>query len=408
LKNNNITSSRREFLSSAILGLTSAGVLDLSDKIGLNKEKQKNIFEPKKKTIYRKLGKTDIKIPIVSMGVMNAFVVELVQKSYESGIRLFDTAANYGNGKSEEALGEAIKQLGVRNKVIIATKGLYGNLRRGLDSKQLKERFLDIFNGSLKRLQMKYVDILYLHDCTKAEDVNNQGILEAFTLLKKQKKIRYAGVTSHQGTPQVLDEVCKLGFHDVVEIAFNFTLADYKDLHEAIKKTYEKGIGIVAMKTQGGGQWWREIRPNEWDIKDINQTAALKWVLNNKYITTAIPGFTNYDQLSENFSVASDLEYTDKEKEFLSNRKIDLGMTFCRQCSYCVNTCPYGVDIPSLMRTHMYAAQYNNFYQARDTFMGIPRDQSLIICNNCQTCNAKCKTSMDIAGRIEELKLIYG
>jgi uncharacterized protein len=395
--------NRREFITRSVTGIGSLGLINLIN----NPVIAANLQEKTDKIIYRKLGKTDIEIPVVSMGVMNAFFPELIKKSYEVGMRLFDTAANYGDGKSETGLAKAIKELNVRKNVIIATKALYADLRRGLNQKQTKERFLEIFKGSLKRLEMKYVDILYLHDCNNADDVNNPGVLEAMKQLKKEKKIRYAGISSHRGTPEVLNAAVKLGFHDVAEISYNFAYAGFTELNDAIKKAGESGIGLIAMKTQGGGGWWRDMNKYQKIKGELNQTAALKWVLNNKYITSAIPGYTNYDQLNENFSVASNLEYNDEEKSFLEKQKPDMGMNFCRQCSVCVSSCPHKSDIPTLMRTHMYAAQYRNFYHAKATLNGIPSEYGLNACKQCSECSAKCPNSFDISGRINELKTIY-
>jgi ketosteroid isomerase-like protein len=70
---------------------------------------------------------------------------------------------------------------------------------------------------------------------------------------------------------------------------------------------------------------WRKNIGSEWklaeindvveDVKNINQTAGLKWILRNKYITTAIPGYTNYDHMSENFSVAFDMDIAGRIEE---------------------------------------------------------------------------------------------
>jgi len=122
----------------------------------------------------------------------------------------------------------------------------------------------------------------------------------------------------------------------------------------------------------------------------------------------AIPGYTNFQQMEEDFSVAYDLEYTKEEKKFLEDRKAKLAISgYCQQCSRCLPTCPNGVDIPALMRTHMYAACYSNFYQARDTLDEIPRGKSIQICRSCKTCVARCVNSVNIARRIDELKMIY-
>jgi succinate dehydrogenase/fumarate reductase-like Fe-S protein len=55
----------------------------------------------------------------------------------------------------------------------------------------------------------------------------------------------------------------------------------------------------------------------------------------------------------------------------------------------------------------MYAAQYGNFYLARETLKGIPEQKSLLACQSCDTCVAQCANSVDIAHKIAELKQIY-
>lgn len=394
-------SNRRDFLKNSFLGVASLGVLGLESKTN-NVLKYSNEYLSGKKIIYRTLGKTGYSIPVISMGVMNADLPELVRKSYDIGVRHFDTAAGYQKGKNEEMVGNVIKELGVRKKVIIATKASLEQLRSGsgkdTDPKVLRDSLLEIFKGSLKRLQMKYVEILYVHGLTKKEDVCNPGVLEALAILKKEKKIMHAGVSTHKNMAEVINELAKNDIYSVVLSTCNYTFADDKNLMSAFENASKKDIGIIAMKTQGGGRS-KEINPNH--------PAMLKWALNNKFITTAIPGYTNYDQMNENFSVAYDLEYTPGEKQFLKERKVDIGQNFCKQCENCLGTCPKGVDIPTLMRVHMYAAQYSNFYQARDTYNEISSDKNLGVCSDCSVCNAKCARNLNIASRIDELKNIY-
>jgi len=105
--------------------------------------------------------------------------------------------------------------------------------------------------------------------------------------------------------------------------------------------------------------------------------------------------------------VAYTLEYTEEEKQFLQDRNVKLSLGYCHQCQRCVPTCLKGVDIPTLMRTHMYATCYGNFYQARDAFESIPKAKGLNLCTTCGSCQAKCANQINIQKRIEELKLIY-
>src|ERR1035437_8275441 len=100
------------------------------------------------KPIYRTLGKTGISLPIVSMGVMNADVPGLIRRGYEVGMRHFDTASVDHQGRNEERVGNMIKEMGVRDKVINSTKAA---LRVSTaTTPQAADMFRKTFEGSLK------------------------------------------------------------------------------------------------------------------------------------------------------------------------------------------------------------------------------------------------------------------
>jgi predicted aldo/keto reductase-like oxidoreductase len=82
-------------------------------------------------------------------------------------------------------------------------------------------------------------------------------------------------------------------------------------------------------------------------------------------------------------------------------------MAYCQQCSQCVPTCPRGVDIPTLMRTHMYAARYGNFLHARATLDEIGGSARLASCGDCSECGARCSNYVRIAENIRDLKSMY-
>jgi predicted aldo/keto reductase-like oxidoreductase len=344
--------------------------------------------------IKRKLGKTGFEIPIVSMGVMNADNPAVVQESYKLGIRFFDTARTYQNGNNEKMLGEVVSRLGVRDQVYIQTKARCPLLIKQSTPEQRKQALLGELDGSLTALAMDYVDIFLLH-CPTIDEMTDPGIKEALTEMKKLKKARYVGISHHQGQAEALNAAVKEGIYDTATVSCNFTMAQDTALFNAIRNAANAGLGVIAMKTQIAGQ------------AEVNQTAALKWALNHPEITTAIPGYTNFDHMKEDFSVAYGLGYNSEEKKFLADKNLQASVQFCRQCLECRTACPNGVDIPTLMRTHMYAAKYGNFVHARDTLEEIAENVSLKNCADCSACNAKCANYVNIAGNIRDLKAMY-
>lgn len=353
------------------------------------------------KPVYRSLGRTGISLPIVNMGVMNADVPGLIRRAYEIGMRHFDTAAGYQSGRNEEMVGRMIKEMGVRDRVIISTKARLKPQELTFSPKAAS-MFRTIFEGSLRRLQMEQVDILYHHIVDSVEMAHASGPIEALTALKKEGKTRFIGLSTHRGG-LIIDEAIKLGVYDVVLVTINYTLANDRALLESIDRAVKAGMGVIAMKTQAGGL----AKPNRKLPKNLppeSQTALLKWVLRNPSITTAIPGFTTYQQLEQDFSVAGNLDYTEAEKAFLADKAFVAEAQFCRQCGQCRPDCPNQVDIPTLMRTHMYAVQYRNRELATNTLADMERGTGLDVCRDCTSCQASCRGTVDIASKIAGLK----
>jgi len=408
--------NRRDFIAKPTVWLAAShlvGGFDVLFGQSTNAEPATAKAEASAKPIYRTLGKTGITLPIVSMGVMNAEVPGLIRRSYELGIRHFDTAAFYQQGRNEEMVGSMIKEMGVRDKVIISTKVLppgwgFGpraqTQQRIYSPAEVKAHFHEVFEGSLKRLQVDYVDILYNHAADSEADIDSEGALEALTALKKAGKARLIGVSSHR-PEMALKEVMKLGVYDVVLTTINYTMADDQGMLKTIDEAAMKGIGIVAMKTLAGGPRRPDAKLDK-PLPPASQTAALKWVLRHEAITTAIPGYTRYDQIEQDFPVASNLAYTPEEREFLSDKNVAAEAQFCRQCGQCRSGCPRGVDIPALMRSHMYAVQYSNRELTRFTLASIETGKGLDACGSCGACKASCRNYVHIGNKIAQLKAL--
>ncbi|MFC2138839.1 aldo/keto reductase, partial [Bacteroidota bacterium] len=396
--------NRRNFIKKGITGIAGLSVLPTLNSSSNN---QDNSQINQGEMIYRTLGRTGIKVPVVSMGVMNANLPGLVLRSYENGIRLFDTAWFYQNGMNETMVGEVMKKNNLRDKSIISTKIFLKETERDLSLPETKQLFLDRFDQSLERLQTNYVDILLYHSSNVPEEHNSQHIIDAFDELKAAGKIKHTGVSLHGDGPALLDDIAEKGYYDVVMVMFNAAMAKYERLIKSIENAANKGIGIIAMKTQcgGGGYQWKEIyKDTEHTEAELNHKALLKWVLQHEFIPTAIPGYTTYEHLDENVSVAYDLKYSADEKAFLENAEILLASNFCIRCGQCKPTCPMKSDIPNLMRTYMYAYQYRNMDHALATEKTIKRSESINNCFECDVCIAECSREIQIAHRIQSLK----
>ncbi|UCC43476.1 MAG: aldo/keto reductase [Candidatus Zixiibacteriota bacterium] len=400
--------TRRKFIASSLGCLATAGLAGAPAGLTLAQDNDQSGTTVEKEIIYRTLGKTGLKMPVVSMGVGPCNDPRVVQACYEIGMRHFETAAGYAFGRNEQILAGGLHKLGVRDKVFITTKTLDAGQRRGLTTgEQYSKRLIETFEGSLRRLRTDYVDILLIHGVGDADTVANEAIINTLLELKKAGKTRSIGISTHGNMAAVINEAVRVGSYDVIQTSFNFTLADDTELLTAIENAASKGIGIIAMKTQAGGANF----PNpdtlrQYDSVTVN-SAALKWVLRNESVTTSVPAIPDYEIMRAAFAMARDLEYTEAEKNFLSDNSIKLSMGFCRQCRGCLATCPHNADVPTLMRTHMYATQYGSLQFARSALDEIETGRGLQVCTNCTECSARCSNSVDIPRKIEDLKLIY-
>jgi len=389
--------NRREFMVKPILWAGAASVIGKANSLWASP-----IIEKTNPILQRTLGKTGITLPVVSMGVMNADIPGLLRRAYELGIRHFDTAAGYQRGRNEEMVGNVIKELGVRHQVVISTKQPSHNGPR--NPAQAKQHFIEGVESSLKRLQMDHVDILYHHAVDSVEDARAEGPLEALQSLKKDGKTRFLGISTHK-TVAVLSEAMGMNVFDVALVMLNYTMAHDAALLDTIERAANSGMGIVAMKTQAGGT----VKPDPKLPKELpaaSQTALLRWALNHEFVTTAIPGFSTYEHLEQDFSVARNLAYTYEEERFLADKSFTAQAEFCQQCGKCRKDCPKQVDIPVLMRSHMYAVQYRNRGMAQATLATVAPDHGLDACGGCQSCSVTCRNTLRIARKIAELKVL--
>jgi len=275
----------------------------------------------------RPLGKTGLSLPILSMGVMRADNPNLLKAAFDAGVRHFDTANGYQNGQNETMLGNFFKDI-PRDSFVIGTKVSLG---RDLTSSSLISSFLSGFETSLKRLQMDYVDIFYVHGAPAAV-ASHPEVLTALTNLKKAGKIKWIGISTHSQEPAVINAMLDAKAWDVVLTSFNYKQTYLADLIPALERAHREGLGIVAMKATAGGEYLDRER-----TKPNNVKACLKWVWEHPFIHTAIPGFLNFEQLKSCVDAATHLEMDATEKQFLNPvASLVPNEMFCQQCGKCI------------------------------------------------------------------------
>jgi len=390
MRNNN----RREFLKKSILGISGAALVPGTIN-GYTTVSSSNIPVPD--LPVRVLGKTGIKTPLISMGTSGASDPGFVRAAYESGIKLFFSATYYGEGNNEKLVGDGLKGL-PRDSFVIGTAAPPDGMdnRTGTFTKAFDaDAYIQKAEGSLKRFGLDYVDIFLFPYAAKKETVMNEGVLKALEQLKKQGKTRFVGIASHSDMEEALKAAADSGIYDVAMISYNYTITNKESLNAAVAYAAKAGMGIVAMKTTAGAFRDKSVPP-------LNTDAALKWALQNENIASIVSGMTSLEQMQKNLAMLENLNMSDQEMKDLNLSALNSepGL-YCQQCRQCIPQCPHNLDIPTIMRSYMYAYGYRNSAQAWHTLADV--DLSDKPCKKCGICNVKCFAGFDVQRKIMDI-----
>ena len=382
---------RRDFMKSTLAGFGGFFILpqiDAKQELRVVDAKRKE-----KKFVYRTLGRTGIKVPVISMGVMNTNDSALVREALDSGMVMLDTAQTYQRGQNEGMIGEVLTGR-ARESYVIATKArLPNNQTTGLYTEEAtEEAFLRKVDINLKNLGLEYVDIYYHHNVWKRESALYEPILKALEKVKKEGKARFVGITTHMNEPEVIQAAVDSKVYDVILTSYNFQQKHYAEVRSAISRAAKAGIGIVVMKAIRGGS--RQTPTVE------NPAAALKWVLQDTNVHTIVPGFTTFDEMNVDIAVAGNPLLTDPEKRDLEKVASVSGL-YCQGCRQCLGQCSEHLPIPDLMRAYMYTYGYRNLGHAQDLVLSLNLPDR--VCEDCTLCPVKCSVGFNVSAKIRDV-----
>jgi predicted aldo/keto reductase-like oxidoreductase len=241
-----------------------------------------------------------------------------------------------------------------------------------------------------------YLDILFLPFAAKRESVFFEPLLRVMEDFKKKGKARYIGIATHSYVDEAIRAAADSGIYDVVMAAYNFRSEQLQAVNEAVTYGASAGLGIIAMKTMAGGYW------DEKRTQPISSKAALKWVIQNENIHTTMSGMTTFEELQNNLAMIKDLKLTEEDLKDLKLAQFDKsGGLYCLQCRNCAAQCQYNLDIPTLMRSFMYAYGYRNLEHAQHTLNQV--NLSGNPCDKCEVCNVNCAAGFHVKDRIQDI-----
>jgi hypothetical protein len=386
---------RRDFLKSSTAGLGAFLFLP-----PVNQRGEKTMIAQKRgphKFPHRVLGKTGMRLPLITMGVMNSDNPSLIRAALDAGMKHLDTAHAYMRGRNEEVIGKVIKGR-PRDSYFISTKvALPKNEATGLYGEEATEdAFLGRLDISLNRLGLDYVDILYHHNVWKKEAAWYEPIMKALEKAKKDGKVRFAGISTHRNEPEVIQAAIDSKFYEVVLTAYNFRQKHQEEVKKAIANAAEAGLGVVGMKAMGGSP--RSLYGQGREPEDAQ--AALKWVLQDTHVHTIIAGFTTFDELETDIRIMQDMTLTEAEKAHLQ-KAISMTSLYCQGCEKCLASCRQNLPIPDLMRAYMYLYGYRNLGAAQDLVSSLRLPAK--VCGDCGFCPVQCVSGFPVSSRIRDV-----
>ena len=391
-------SNRRIFIkqgTAAGLGLAAAGISQRrilgEESPGFNR------------IVYRMLGSTGYKVSEIGFGAMNMRDAALVHAVIDSGINYVDTAHSYMNGVNEEVIGSVMKTR--RNEVFLTTKIKYDN--SGINP----EKMPGMIETSLKRLQTDHVDLLLLHITDRREQIVRDDLMKIFDNARKKGYTRFIGVSTHSNQAEVLDAAVKSKFWQAVLVGYNYYAPPAVSV--SIKKAREAGLAIIGMKNlitiEKPRKPFPDIRKSKTE-KTTNQQALLKWVLDNPYVDTVIPGMTSFEQLADDIAIMGQ-KLTFDDRRMLRQYGEKAGGRYCSGvsgCTECKDTCPNGVNICEINRCLNYAEGYGDIELAQDNYMSLSAENRIDVCNDCEYCSVVCKYGINLHENIKRARVLFG
>ncbi|MCZ6619651.1 MAG: aldo/keto reductase [Gammaproteobacteria bacterium] len=364
-------SSRRGFLRRGAFG-SLAGLFPFS------RSNASTAVERSSKHVQRyvPLGRTGFRISDITFGSsrLRRGQDDLVRHALDRGVNYFDTADSYTNGASERVIGQALG--GERDKVYIASKTHVsaGASRRSIMGK---------LEASLKRLGTDYIDVYFNHAVNRIDRLENPEWSEFVDRAKQQGKIRFVGMSGHAGNLiECLDHALDADSVDVLLVAYNFgqdpafydrftrsfdLVAKQPDLPRVLAKAKTRNVGVVTMKTLMGARL-NDMRPYEKNGASFAQ-AAFRWVLSNPNVDAVTISMTSTARIDEYLGASGVYEVSQQEFELLKTYAHLNGASYCRHaCNDCESACPYGVPIADVLRTRMYATDYQDVPFARSEY----------------------------------------
>ncbi len=252
-----------------------------------------------RKIMTRKIPSTGEELPAIGLGTWQVFDVgasaaaraplrEVIAGFHKAGGKLIDSSPMYGS--AESVAGDLVAELGLRERLFIATKVWTRGREEGIREMET----------SFKRLRVSQMDLMQVHNLLDV-DVHTRTLLE----WKAQKRIRYIGITHYTASAHAeVERQLKKQKYDFLQI--NYSLAERGAEKKLLGLCKDKGIAVIANRPFAEGAMFRRARGKPLPAWAAEFGAAswaqffLKWIVGHPAITCAIPGTGKPEHIADN------------------------------------------------------------------------------------------------------------
>ncbi len=353
-----------------------------------------------------KLGKTGQEVSRLGMGTSWDVDPSFVQRMLAAGIRYIDTSESYEQGRSEQRIGEVLERTKLRKDVYLVTKNSSYRKASGPGAVKLFETHL---NQSLERLRTDYVDSYYLHGLTGEQIplLFDPSVKAAFQKLKDAGKIRFAGLSCHdKRLVEVVEAAAKCGWIDQIMIQYNFRTMNADAIRAAVDKASAANLGLVAMKTQGGAEAFKEKEEGLPTFDGFvakgfkKQQAAIKTVLSDQRFQVVVSEMTNMDMLRDNSEAVRD-PLTKKEARLLEEHRQKTANMYCHGCGHLCESAARGVPVATVLRYLRYYSVYGKRQEARALYQALPPEARDLATADLAAAEASCPHGLPVAQLVQ-------
>jgi len=398
--------NRRDFLKkAAVMGL---GAAVGGTAFSVPRQASAQTAFPSGTMPRRTFGRSGIKVSVLSMGGMYDILNNrlMLAKALEWGLDYWDTAEMYGGGRSEEGFGRWFARKPQTRKDVFLVSKL--SPRRGTD-------FTPRLDACLKRLHTDYLDLFFVHGISSIDEMTPE--LKAWSQdMKKAGKLRLFGFSTHSNMEDCLEGAAKLPWIDGIMFTYNFRLMNEPRMKAAVEACYQAGIGLTAMKTQGGGPVKRDS-DSEIDMASrfmqkgfTAEQAKLMAVWEDKRIASICSQMPNLTIMAANAVAAVDQNRLSASDRALLDQYA--GKTCGDYCGGCGRICTQAmgekVPISDIMRCLMYFHSYQDQMLAHSTFQNLPDQTGTLLGRlDFKAAERSCPRNLPIERLMKEAKTLF-